>query len=51
MPIFKIDAETGEIVWQTEYTCRSEDGVSGGVQSTIGLGKNDLEGYIYVTVA
>ena len=51
VPIFKIDAETGEIVWQTEYTCRSESGVSGGIQSTIGLGKNDLEGYIYVTVA
>ena len=51
VPIFKIDAETGEIVWQTEYTCHSESGVSGGVQSTIGLGKEGLEGYIYVTVA
>ena len=51
IPIFKIDAENGEIVWKTSYTCYTESGVSGGVQSTIALGKHDLEGYIYVTVA
>lgn len=51
VPIWKIDAENGEIVWQTDYTCYTESGVSGGVQSTIALGKNDLEGRIYVTVA
>ena len=51
IPVFKIDAENGEIVWQTEYTCYTEKGVSGGVQSSVALGKGDLEGYIYVTVA
>jgi outer membrane protein assembly factor BamB len=51
VPIFKIDAENGEIVWRTDYTCYSESGVSGGVQSTMALGKNKLEGYVYVTVA
>jgi len=51
IPIWKIDAETGEIVWHVDYTCYTESGVSGGVQSTIALGQNDLEGYIYVTVA
>jgi len=51
IPVFKIDAENGEIVWQTSYTCHTEQGLSGGVQSTIALGKNDFEGYIYVTVA
>ena len=51
IPIWKIDAETGERVWQTEYTCYTESGVSGGVQSTAALGQNDLEGYLYVTVA
>lgn len=51
VPIFKIDAENGEIIWRKDYTCHTEKGVSGGVQSTIALGKNDLEGYIYVTVA
>ena len=51
IPIWKIDAETGEIIWQTEYECYTEDGVSGGVQSTIAVGKNELSDYIYVTVA
>ncbi len=51
VPVFKIDAETGEIIWQTDYTCSTDDGVSGGVQSTIALGENSLEDYIYVTVA
>jgi len=51
VPIWKLDAVTGEIVWQKNYKCYTESGVSGGVQSTIALGKNDLEGYIYVTVA
>lgn len=51
IPIWKIDAENGEIIWQTEYECHSQDGVSGGVQSTIALGKNELSDYIYITVA
>ncbi len=51
VPIFKIDAENGAVVWRTDYTCHTESGVSGGVQSTIALGKNQLEGLIYVTVA
>ncbi len=51
IPIWKIDAETGEIVWHTDYTCYSESGVSGGVQSTAAIGKHDLEGRIYITVS
>ena len=51
VPIWKIDAETGEIVWQTDYECYSEEGVSGGVQSTIAVGEQDLSDYIYVTVS
>ena len=51
IPIWKIDAETGEIIWKTEYTCRSVTEVSGGVQSTIALGKNNLADNIYVTVS
>ncbi|MDO4324399.1 MAG: PQQ-binding-like beta-propeller repeat protein, partial [Lachnospiraceae bacterium] len=51
IPIWKIDAETGEIIWQTEYECYTQDGVSGGVQSTIALGDHELSDYIYVTVA
>lgn len=51
VPVWKIDAENGEIVWQTDYTCHTQDGVSGGVQSTIAVGTNDLSDYIYVTVS
>ncbi len=51
IPIWKIDAETGEIIWQKSYTCNTMDGVSGGVQSTIALGKKSLSDYIYVTVS
>ncbi len=51
IPIWKIDAETGEIIWQTEYQCESEAGVSGGVQSTIAVGRDELSDYIYVTVS
>ncbi len=51
VPIWKIDAETGEVVWKTDYTCYSESGVSGGVQSTPAIGRNSLNKYVYVTVA
>ena len=51
IPIWKIDAETGEIIWQTEYECNSIEGVSGGVQSTIAVGRSNLDEFIYVTVA
>jgi hypothetical protein len=50
IPVWKIDAETGEIVWQTEYNCYTVTGTSGGVQGTIALGKNNLSDYIYVPV-
>lgn len=51
VPIWKMDAETGEMIWKTEYTCSSSEGVSGGVQSTIACGRGDLQDYVYVTVA
>ena len=51
IPIWKIDAENGEVIWQTEYSCYSQEGVSGGVQSTIAVGKEMLDEYLYVTVA
>ena len=51
IPIWKIDAETGEIIWHTDYECYTDDGVSGGVQSTIACGKKSLFDYIYVTVS
>ena len=51
VPVWKIDAETGEIVWQTDYECYSVEGVSGGVQGTIAVGKNKLSDLIFVPIA
>lgn len=47
IPIYKIDAETGETVWETDYICWTESGVSGGVQGTIAVDDK----CIYVPVA
>ena len=51
IPVFKIDAETGEYVWKKVYNCATVEGTSGGVQGTIALGKNDCEDLIFVPLA
>ena len=51
IPIWKIDAVTGEIVWQKDYQCYTTAGTSGGVQGTIALGKNELSDLIFVPLA
>ena len=51
VPIWKIDALTGEEVWRTDYLCRTSDGVSGGVLGTIAVGKHDLAELVFVPVA
>jgi outer membrane protein assembly factor BamB len=52
IPIWKIDAVTGKIVAENkDYKCQTISGVSGGVQGTIAMGKNDLDGLIFVPVA
>lgn len=55
IPIWKIDAVTGQIVAQNDtYHCQTiatPNQVSGGVQGTLALGKNDLEGLVFVPVA
>lgn len=51
VPVYKIDAETGEVVWEVNYSCWSESGVSGGVQGTIALGQNNLSDMVFVPVA
>ena len=51
IPIFKIDAETGEIVWRTDYTCYTVQDLSGGVQGTIAVGKNKLSDMIFIPIA
>lgn len=51
VPIWKIDAETGEIVWQRSYSCYSVEDLSGGVQGSIVSGKNNVSDLIFVPVA
>lgn len=51
IPIWKIDAETGEIIWKTNYVCQSMEDLAGGVQGTMSVGKNKLEGLIFVPIA
>ena len=47
--IYKLDAITGQILWQTPYNVHTVSGVSGGVQSTVLL--NHTDGLVYCTVA
>lgn len=51
--IYKLNAKTGEIVWEVPYDCNTVSGVSGGVQSTPLLGKKgtDIEGLIIYSIA
>ena len=51
--IYKLDALTGQIVWEKPYDVHTVSGVSGGVQSTPLLGKpgTDLEGLIIYTIS
>lgn len=51
--LYKLDALTGEIVWEKPYDVYTQDGVSGGVQSTPLLGKpgSSLEGLIIYSIS
>ena len=51
--IYKLNALTGEIVWEKPYDVHTVDGVSGGVQSTPLLGKagTTIDGIVIYTVS
>ena len=51
--IYKLNAKTGEVVWEKKFDCYTVSGVSGGVQSSPLLGKpgTKLEGLIVYTIA
>jgi len=52
IPIWKIDAATGEIVWQSEpYKCYTVLDVSGGVQDTPVLGQKDIANLVIYAIA
>ncbi|MBQ2661897.1 MAG: PQQ-like beta-propeller repeat protein [Clostridia bacterium] len=51
IPFWKINALTGEIVWKDQgYRC-TRSSVSGGIQDTAALGKNNLSDLVYVAYA
>ncbi len=51
VPIWKIDAETGEIVWRKDYMCGTVSDLSGGVQGTLAIGKGKLSDFIFVPIS
>lgn len=53
VPIYKLNAKTGEIIWEKSFDCHTVSGVSGGVQSTPLLGNSgtDIDGLIFYSVA
>jgi outer membrane protein assembly factor BamB len=51
VPIRKIDAMTGEIVWETEHRSGTVRGVSGGVLATIAVGQHQLGDLIFASIA
>ena len=46
---FKIDACTGRVVWQKEYTVYTDKHVTGGFQGSAVLGRGELEGLVITT--
>jgi hypothetical protein len=52
IPIWKIDAATGEIVWKTDpYKCYTVQDVSGGVQATPVLGQKDISNLVIYAIS
>ncbi|MEZ4358513.1 MAG: PQQ-binding-like beta-propeller repeat protein [Eubacteriales bacterium] len=49
--IYKIDAVTGEVVWNAPYNVYTYEGVSGGVQATAVLGQNSISDLIIIPIA
>lgn len=51
--IYKLDASTGEILWEYETDCVRYDDIAGGVQSSPLIGKEgtDIEGMIIYSIA
>ena len=51
IPVWKIDAENGEVVWRHDFDCHTVKDISGGVQGTLAVGKNKLSDLVFVPVA
>ncbi|HCL02657.1 MAG TPA: pyrrolo-quinoline quinone [Lachnoclostridium phytofermentans] len=51
IPLMKVNAATGEIVWKRSYPCETVSNVSGGVQATALLGDKKLSDLVYFVIA
>ncbi len=52
IPFWKINALTGEVVWEADgIRCSRASNVSGGIQDTAALGQNNLSDMVYVNYA
>lgn len=51
VPVFKINAITGEYVWKHTYLCNTVAGISGGVQATCVNGKQNISDLVIFPVA
>lgn len=48
IPVWKIDATTGQVVWRSDYNCYTVSGNSGGTQGSLAVGKGSLKDLVYV---
>ncbi|MCL2694725.1 MAG: PQQ-binding-like beta-propeller repeat protein [Clostridiales bacterium] len=51
IPIWKIDASTGEVIWRTDYTCYTAEGISGGSQATALVGQGNISDLVIMPLA
>lgn len=51
VPIFKINAITGEYVWKRTYLCNTVAGISGGIQATCVCGRGNISDLVIFPVA
>lgn len=51
VPVFKINAITGEYVWKRTYLCNTVAGISGGVQATCISGRHSISDLVIFPVA
>lgn len=51
VPVFKINAISGEYVWIRKYLCNTVAGISGGIQATCVLGRGDISDLVIFPIA
>ncbi len=51
VPVFKLNALTGEYVWTRSFFCNTVAGVSGGIQGTCAIGTGEADSLVFFPVA